>query len=55
MTTRQEMKLNAKAHNRYLKDDYLFGMQDHELLCLVHPAERELFRKRLQKEAEEMT
>lgn len=54
MTTRQEMKLNAQAHNKYLTDGYLFSMQDHELLCFVHPLERELFAKKLQTEAEEI-
>ena len=47
MTTRDEMKLNAKAHNKYLTDSYLFSMPDHELLCFTHPLERELFIKKL--------
>ena len=54
MTLRDEIKLNAKAHNRYLTDSYLFSMPDHELLCFVHPLERYGFSQRLQKEAQEI-
>ena len=51
MTTREEMKLNARAHNRYLTEKYLSKLSDDELLCFVHPLERLDFEKKLEKTA----
>ncbi|HUV01749.1 MAG TPA: hypothetical protein VMW32_12360 [Bacteroidales bacterium] len=50
MSIRDEMVLNAKAHNKFLTNRYLSKLSDEELLCFVHPIERELFRQKLRLE-----
>ena len=51
MTTRQEMELDATAHNKYLKSA-VKTMSNFELLCNCHPSFRLNYVKRLRETGE---
>lgn len=45
----EKMKQNAKAHNRFLTEEYLSTLSFKGLLCYMHPVDREEYIQKLKK------
>jgi|WetSurSiteA1Bulk_404760.scaffolds.fasta_scaffold156342_1 hypothetical protein len=44
---RNEMIQNAMAHNKYLTEEFLQKKSDEELICFIHPSDRNTFERKL--------